>query len=105
MTHNSSNKCKQKEECNTNPTDPRPRAQLKSTKTRRGHKKRKQLTEKLVIMGTNANGLKTKRKSFSDLLITNQPQVVMVQETKMKRPNQLTVKGYELFEKIRKNKD
>ena len=74
-------------------------------KTRRGSNKRKQPTEKLTITGTNANGLKSKKDSLLNLLSTDNPQVFMIQETKMKKKNQMEVQGYELFEKVRKGKD
>ena len=74
-------------------------------KTRRGIKKREQLTEKLLIIGTNANGLQSKKNSFSNLLANYQPQVAMVQETKMKRQGQIAIQGYELLEKLRQDKD
>jgi exonuclease III len=76
----------------------------KHTKTRRGRKKRDTYTEKLVVLGTNANGLNSKKDSFKELLRNDKPQVAMVQETKMKRQNKVKVKGYEIFEKVRKNK-
>ena len=73
--------------------------------TRRARKKRQKLTDDLVVTGTNANGLRTKRESFLYLLANDSPQVVMVQETKAKRKNQLKAQGYELFEKVRTGKD
>ena len=55
-------------------------------------------------MGTNANGLNTKKDSLLNLLETDKPQIFIIQETKMKRANQWTVDGYKLFEKPRKGK-
>ena len=74
-------------------------------KTRRGARKRTQNTEKLIITGTNANGLKPKKESLNSLLETDRPQVFMIQETKTKRKNEIQIQGYELFEKPRKGKD
>ena len=56
-------------------------------------------------MGTNANGLKSKQESLINILKMDSPQVFMVQETKAKRQNELLVKGYELYERVRKGKD
>ena len=56
-------------------------------------------------MGTNANGLTSKKESLVNMLEMDKPQVFMVQETKAKRQNQLLVKGYELYERVRKGKD
>ena len=69
---------------------------------RRGKRKREnELLEKLVIAGTNANGIKSKKESFIHWLENDNPQVVMVQETKVTRKNQFNVPGYEFFEKPR----
>ena len=59
---------------------------------------------KLKVIGTNANGLKSKQQSFTNLLDTDRPQIFMIQETKLKRKNQVRVEEYETFEKVRKNK-
>ena len=56
------------------------------------------------MIGTNANGLNSKRDSLNNILESEKPHVFMVQETKMKRMNQWTINGYELYEKIRKGK-
>ena len=72
-------------------------------KTRRS-KLKKNIMTKLKVIGTNANGLKSKKESFINLLKTDCPQVFMIQETKLKRKNQVRVEDYELFEKVRKNK-
>ena len=86
----------------TNSDHPKTR---KNKKNRRGLKRREQGSEKLVITGTNANGLKTKQESFINHLEVEKPHVFMVQETKMKKENQISVHGYGLYEKIRKEKD
>ena len=62
------------------------------------------LSKKLTICGTNANGLKSKKESFLNLLSKENPQIFMIQETKLRRKNQFKVPGVEIFEKIRKNK-
>ena len=77
---------------------------LQIKKTRIGIKKREQLTEKLLIIGTNANGLQSKKNSFSNLLPNYQPQVATVQETKMKRQGPIAIQGYELLKELRQAK-
>ena len=57
-----------------------------------------------MILGTNANGLKPKKESLINLLATDNPQVFMIQETMMKKPNQMMIPGYQLYEKVRKGK-
>ena len=72
-------------------------------KTRRSKLKKNKMT-KLKVIGTNANGLKSKKESFVHILDTDKPQVFMIQETKLRRKNQIKVEDYELFEKVRTNK-
>ena len=79
-------------------------AKSKKKKTRRGCCRRNK-SENLVVTGTNANGLNTKKDSLLDMLETEKPHVFMIQETKMKRKNQWIVDEYELFEKPRKGKE
>ena len=57
-----------------------------------------------MIAGTNANGIMSKKESFLHWLQNDNPQVVMVQETKAKRKNQFNVPGYKFFEEPRKGK-
>ena len=78
---------------------------IKKMKKRRKRKQKKHILSKmLTVCGTNANGIKSKKESFLNLLHTDNPQVFMLQETKLSRKNQFPVKGYEIFEKVRKNK-
>ena len=81
-----------------------PKDKSRKKGTRRGFKKRKQYTEELTITGTNANGLKCKKQSFINLLKTDNPQVFMIQETKLRKKNQFTIPGYALYEKVRKGR-
>ena len=76
-----------------------------NAKTRRGLRKREQHYEKLLVIGTNANGLKSKKGSFLEMLTNMKPQVVTIQETKLKKKNQIKAEGYDFFEKIRDKKD
>lgn len=57
------------------------------------------------MIGTNADGLATKKESFLNLIQNERPSCFMVQETKFKNVGQLKVKGYQLFERIRKNRE
>ena len=50
-------------------------------------------------MKSGVNGVKTE-----DILNADHPQVFMVQETKLKRKNQIRIEKYDLFEKVRKTK-
>ena len=77
---------------------------IKGKLNRRGKKKTRNYIEKLIIIGTNANGLKSKKQSFMELLNVDKPQVFMVQETKLRKPNQCKIKGYESYERVRKEK-
>ena len=56
-------------------------------------------------MGTNAAGLLNKTDSLIDNINYFKPQVIMLQETKVQRKNQVNLPGYQTFESIRhKNK-
>ena len=68
----------------------------KEKQARRGKPKRQQTFEKLKIIGTNANGMKSKRDSLNSILATERPQVFMLQETKSGKPNQISIDGYDL---------
>ena len=57
-----------------------------------------------MICGTNANGIKSKKESFKNLLNNKEPHVFMIQETKLSRENQIQCENYEVFERVRKNK-
>ena len=54
--------------------------------------------------GTNANGINSKKESLKNLLNTDEPHVIMVQETKLSRKNQIKLDDYQIFERVRKNK-
>ena len=84
--------------------DPSKSNHNKQKQTRRGKRAKQLITEKLTITGTNANGLATKKESLLHSLQTENPQVFMVQETKLRRKNQIKVDGYQLFERVRKGK-
>ena len=81
-----------------------------TVKTRRGYgrkngkrnKKGKELCFSLI--GTNAAGLNPKRESFYNLINKFLPSVVTIQETKLTKTGLVKIPGYQIFEKIRKNK-
>ena len=50
-------------------------------KTRRSRQKHKDQDILLKILGTNADGLKTKQESFKNLIMNEKPTFFMVQET------------------------
>ena len=75
-------------------------------KTRRGlGKKNIRKSNKFTIVGTNADGISTKKESFLNLIQNEKPSCFMVQETKLKKIGQLKVKGYQLFESVRKDRN
>ena len=52
-------------------------------------------------MSVNANSLKNKLMSLKFNISSLRPQVIVVQETKMKRKGKIELKGYKIFETIR----
>ena len=82
----------------------KPKLCLKVKKTRRGwgaKKSRKQIN--FSILGNNSNGIKAKKDSLINTLnFFNRPSCVLLQETKLRFPGSLKIKGYQIFEKIRK---
>ena len=55
-------------------------------------------------MGSNAAGLNSKKESFFFLIINFKPSILTIQETKMNKTGSIRVPGYQVFEKIRRNK-
>ena len=56
-------------------------------------------------MGVNCAGILNKLESFEDLLIKKEPTIFCLQETKVKRPNQIkteTSKKFTIYELLRK---
>ena len=87
--------------------------QLKAEKpkTRRGYgnKNRRQNSKgkgicQFSIMGSNSSGLKSKKESFFSIINIFKPSVITIQETKMNNIGNIKVPGYQVFEKVRKNK-
>ena len=58
------------------------------------------------IIGINCAGLMSKIVSFEKLISDEQPSLFCLQETKMKKPNQIkteSIKNFTLYELVRKN--
>ena len=70
----------------------------------RRYKKSKIFEKQLMCLGTNANGLNTKRDSFYHIVNYLKPSVVTVQETKFSCYRTLKIPGYEIFEILRVDK-
>ena len=93
---------------------PKPKTEPKSkstVKTRRGYgrkngnkNKNSRQNKYFSLIGTNAAGLNLKRESFYSLLNILAPTIITVQETKLSKPGLVKIPGYQVFERIRKNK-
>ena len=57
----------------------------------------------LSIVGNNSAGLTGKLDSLKRLIAVFRPGVVMLQETKVKKPGKVKLKEFVIFEKIREN--
>ena len=75
------------------------------TRRGRGFKKRTKSCKNLTIIGNNVAGLKGKVKSLEKIIEHFSPGVLLLQETKMKKPGQIKIPGYTIFEKIRENNE
>ena len=79
----------------------------KSKEKRNRRKERKRNISKnknLNILGLNCAGILNKLESFEDLLLNKEPTVFCLQETKVKRPNQIKTeacKKYTIYELVR----
>ena len=71
-------------------------------KTRRSLRKPK--PKKLVIIGTNSDGLNQKSDSLHKTIEELMPSVFMIQETKFSRKGKFRANHYEIFEQIRTQK-
>ena len=58
---------------------------------------------KFSIIGTNANCLSTKQESLLYLIDRLQPSAILIQETMMRKIGQISLPGYQIFEKLREN--
>ena len=93
-------------ECSTDGKHGKFRPILKPT--RRGKKRKNQKSKKseyFSVFGTNANGLKAKKRSLENTLKHfDFPCVVLVQETMLKQKGKLKLDGYQVFEPEKENK-
>ena len=74
--------------------------------TRRGKGKLKKNKAKcsIKIIGTNADGISSKKESLFKLLDDEKPSAFMIQETKLKREMLISSNDYHIYENVRKNK-
>ena len=72
---------------------------LKNKKKRKKKHRSQRNTKisKLLVCGTNANGINSKKESIRNVLNADNPQVFMIQETKLSRKNQFRLDDYEIF--------
>ena len=83
------------------------RNKSKENRNRRKERRKNSCTnEKVKIVGVNAAGIMSKIESFENFLNTQVPTIFCVQETKLKRPNQIRTKSsknYNFYELHRKS--
>ena len=74
-------------------------------KTRRTMKKENQnnFQKEFTVIGTNANGILSKKDSLFQIINHLKPSVICLQETKVKRKGMFKIQDYEIFENIRSN--
>ena len=79
----------------------------KKKRNRRKERKKNKISErKLKVIGVNSAGLMSKIDSFEKLLVDENPLVFCIQETKLKKPNQIKTnssKNFTIYELLRKN--
>ena len=77
-----------------------------SKKTRRGHKGKYTILNKLRILGINSNGISSKLSSLNFLIKELNPSIICLQETKLRKLGKLksdNCKNYLTFELVRKH--
>ena len=79
----------------------------KHGKTRRGFGKNKdknKINEKnrirFSLLGSNANGINSKKESIYQAINIFKPSVLTLQETKSKKTGSIKIPGYQIFEKL-----
>ena len=76
-------------------------------KTRRGGQGKKGNKRNKVfglsLLGTNAAGLKSKTESLFYLVNKFSPSVVTIQESKCNKIGLIKIKGFQVYEKVRRN--
>ena len=76
----------------------------KTVRRGRGRSKNSKCTN-LTIIGNNLAGLTGKLKSLKRIIQFFSPAVIMLQETKMKKPGQICLSEFVIFEKLRENNE
>ena len=78
-----------------------------NNKTRRGYGKKNKIrkSEKigLSLLGINCNGIICKQDSLFSVLSLFEPSILTLQETKVRKTGRIKLKGYQIFEKVRKD--
>ena len=80
----------------------------KKMKTRRGYKRKYKNNKKsisLTVIGNNCSGLASKKESLNFAINAVVPSVILLQETMLKKVGLLNLQGYQIFEKVRPNKN
>ena len=72
----------------------------KVRKTRRSLKKGN-IDNMFTVVGTNSNGILSKKESLSHIVDQLKPSILFLQETKVTRKGQIKIPGYEIFEFVR----
>ena len=85
---------------------PKPAIKMRRGYGRKNAKGNKNGSENVYfsLLGTNAAGLNPKRESFYSRINEFKPSFITVQETKLSKPGLMKIPGYQLFEKVRKNR-
>ena len=83
----------------------------KHEKTRRGYGRKNSKDKKngknklqFSLLGSNINGLNTKKESLFHAINKFKPSVVTLQESKVKKSGSIKIPGYQIFEKLRNGK-
>ena len=73
------------------------------SKTRRSLNKNVKSVNNLVLIGTNCNGISSKKESLYSIINSKLPGAFFLQETKVHRKGLIKLPQYEIFEVLRKS--
>ena len=80
---------------------------MKTGKTRRGYGRKNGKKEayktNFSLLGANCNGILKKQASLLGTMSIFKPSIVTLQETKVRKSGRLKLKGYQIFENVRKD--
>ena len=80
---------------------------MKTGKTRRGYGringKKESYKTNFSLLGANCNGILKKKASLLSTMSIFKPSIVTLQETKVRNSGRLKLKGYQIFENVRKD--